>query len=53
MLVDRLSIEFASNLHRICIGFAMEEHWRINGGRQEENRKKIKAAHKPESPCAA
>ena len=49
MLVDRLSIGFASNLHRICIGFAMEEHWRINGGRQEENRKKLKLHISPKA----
>ena len=30
-IIDRLSIEFASALHRICIGFATEDHWRNNG----------------------
>ena len=27
-IFHRLSIEFASNLHRVCIGFATEDHWR-------------------------
>ena len=31
-IIDRLSIEFASNLHRVCIGFATEDHWRKIGG---------------------
>ena len=31
-IIDRLSIEFASNLHRVCIGFATEDYWRNIGG---------------------
>ena len=33
-IIDRLSIEFASNLHRVCIGFATEDHWRKIGGKE-------------------
>ena len=33
-IIDRLSIEFASALHRICIGFATEDHWRKIGGKE-------------------
>ena len=32
-IIDRLSIEFTSNLHRVCIGFATEDHWRNIGGK--------------------
>ena len=32
LLIHRLSIEFASNLYRVCIGFATEDHWRNIGG---------------------
>ena len=35
MLFLRSLIDFPSNLHRICIGFALEEHWRIIGGTLE------------------
>ena len=28
-------IDFPSNLHRLCIDFALEEHWRIIGGTLE------------------
>ena len=31
-IIDRLSIEFASNLHRVCIGIATEDYWRDIGG---------------------
>ena len=34
-IIDRLSIEFASNLHRLCNGGSLEEHWRIIGGTLE------------------
>ena len=26
-IIDRLSIEFASNLHRLCNGGSLEDHW--------------------------
>ena len=26
-IIDRLSIEFASNLHRLCTGGSLEDHW--------------------------
>ena len=32
MLFLRSLIDFPSNFHRICIGFALEDHWRIIGG---------------------
>ena len=34
-IFHRLSIEFASNLHRLCNGGSLEEHWRIIGGTLE------------------
>ena len=35
MLFLRSLIDFPSNFHRICIGFATEDHWRIIGGTLE------------------